>query len=121
PRMPTDPPGIEDVPFINGSVTVRNLGPRFDLRVGYLGITGPELFVLGAGDIDIDPAAPPNRSSQFIYDKPRITNLSARDGKAAQPVTSTAGSRPAATWCSRPSLGAARWRGSGSPSRRPPR
>jgi hypothetical protein len=82
PRTPTDPPGLDDVPFVHGSVTVRNLGPRFDLRVGYLGITGPEQFVLGAGDIDIDPDAPPNRSSQFVYDKPRVTNLVAGDGKA---------------------------------------
>jgi hypothetical protein len=80
PRLPTDPPGIEDVPFINGSVTVRNLDPKQTLRVGYLGVIGAELFVLGSGDIDIDPTAPPNRSVQVMYDKPRVTNLIAGDG-----------------------------------------
>lgn len=82
PRMPTDPPGIDDVPFINGSVTLHNVAPKVDVRVGYLGIVGPELFVLGAGEIDIDSSAPANRSTQFSYDKPRVTNLIAGDGKA---------------------------------------
>jgi hypothetical protein len=80
PRLPTDPPGIDDVPFINGSVTLRNVDPRHTLRVGYLGVVGAELFVLGSGDLEMDPTAPPNRSIQVMYDKPRVTSLIAGDG-----------------------------------------
>lgn len=74
PRLPTDPPEADDVPFINGTITLRNAPAKTVVRTGYIGITGPSP-ILGAGDIDIDPTLPAERAAQFIWDKPRVTGL----------------------------------------------
>jgi hypothetical protein len=79
PRQPTDPPGVEDVPFVNGSVTVRGAAPGAVLRVGYAAAPTPAAAPLGATEITL--GSTDNPWSQAVYDRPRVTTLVAGNGK----------------------------------------
>ncbi len=80
PRQPTDPPTVEDVPFINGSVFVHGAAPDSILTVGYAATPIPSVTALGGTEIRLGDPVIPARWSQIDNDKPRITNLIAGDG-----------------------------------------
>lgn len=79
PRQPTEPPGVEDVPFINGTVTVRNVSPGTALMTGYAAHPNGDNFPLGAVEIELGASAEPLRWEQRDYDQPRVTSLVAGD------------------------------------------
>jgi hypothetical protein len=79
PRQPDDPPGPEDVPYVNGAVAARGAGPGPALRVGYFGALGPDRFCLGSADAELDG----RQTVRAFYDKPHVTTLAA--GDAANP------------------------------------
>ena len=76
-RLPTDPPGVEDVPLINGTVKVIGAEPDATLTVGYAANPSPELFPLGAVEAPLDQTVPVHST----YDKPRVSSLVAGGGK----------------------------------------
>ncbi len=76
-RTPTDPPGVEDVPLINGSVTVRGAAPGATLMVGYAANPVPELTPLATVESPLGQGIP----AHSTYDKPRVSSLIAGDGK----------------------------------------
>jgi len=77
PRQPNEPPGVEDVPLVNGSVTVVGTAPGAVLTVGYAANPQPDLYPLGAAQIPLGDEV----TAQATYDKPRVTSLTAGDGK----------------------------------------
>lgn len=79
PRQPTEPPEVEDVPFINGTVTVRNVAPGSVLMTGYAAHPTGEHFPLAAVEIELTDSAEPLRWEQRDYDTPRLTSLIAGD------------------------------------------
>jgi hypothetical protein len=79
PRQPTEPPGVEDVPLINGTVVVRNASPGTVLMTGYAAHPSGDNFPLGAVEIELGTSAEPLRWEQRDYDQPRITSLIAGD------------------------------------------
>ncbi|MCS7271915.1 MAG: hypothetical protein NZ703_12620, partial [Gemmataceae bacterium] len=79
PRQPTEPPGVEDVPLINGTVVVRHAPPGSILMTGYAAHPSGEQFPLGAVEIELGETAEPLRWEQRDYDAPRITSLIAGD------------------------------------------
>lgn len=79
PRQPTEPPGVEDVPLINGTVTVRNASPGAVLMTGYAAHPSGDNFPLGAVEIELGASAEPLRWEQRDYDQPRVTSLIAGD------------------------------------------
>jgi hypothetical protein len=81
PRQPTDAPGVEDVPFVNGSVTVRGAPADATLRAGYAAAPTDKTFPLGATEIQLGEPVNPPRWSQANPDPPRVTNLIAGNGK----------------------------------------
>jgi hypothetical protein len=81
PRRPADPPTEEDVPFINGSVSVQNAPPEALLTVGYISMPTAQSPALGTAQITLGEPINPPRWTQVEYDKPRVTNLIAGDGK----------------------------------------
>jgi hypothetical protein len=81
PRQPTDQPGVEDVPLINGAVTVLGAPADATLRVGYVATPTPSTFPLGGTEIQLGEPIEPPRWAQADHDHPRITNLIAGNGK----------------------------------------
>ncbi len=81
PRQPTEPPGPDDVPFVNGTVTVRNAPPAAVLIVGYASTPTPTSVAFGSAEIGLGEPVVPPRWVQSVYDKPRVTNLVGGDGK----------------------------------------
>ncbi len=79
PRQPTEPPGVEDVPLINGTVAVRNVSPGAVLITGYAAHPNGDNFPLGAVEIELGASAEPLRWEQRDYDQPRVTSLIAGD------------------------------------------
>jgi hypothetical protein len=82
PRLPIEPPGVEDVPFINGSVTVLGAPPKSVLMTGYAaspnGTVSPGIAAL---DIELGESPDGQRWTERDDDKPRVTFLIAGDGK----------------------------------------
>jgi hypothetical protein len=85
PRQPSELPGAEDVPLINGSVTVRGARADTVLRVGYggAGSAQPEMmtFPLGSTEIQLGDPIDPLRWNQTSVDPPSVTSLIAGNGK----------------------------------------
>lgn len=77
-RTPTEAPGSEDVPFINGSVTVRGATPGTALVTGYAN-PNPTMFPVVV--VEVVPGNDTIPWGQRDYDKPRVTSLVAGDGK----------------------------------------
>jgi hypothetical protein len=77
PRLPTEPPGAEDVPFINGSVTVVGAAPGAVLVTGYAAHPKTDVFPLGSAQVTLGESI----TAESTHDKPRITTLMAGDGK----------------------------------------
>ena len=85
PRLPIEPPGMEDVPFINGSVTIVNPPPKAVLMTGYAASPNGMVSQVGiaALEIDIGESADGLRWVERDDDKPRMTFLIAGDDKKA--------------------------------------
>lgn len=84
PRIPTEPPGVEDVPFINGTVTVAGAAPGANLMTGYAASPAGPNAQIGIAAVDIDLARTEGEPEQWTErsdDKPRMTFLIAGDGK----------------------------------------
>jgi hypothetical protein len=82
-RLAIEPPGMEDVPFINGSVTVVNAPPKAVIMTGYAASPNGMVSQIGIAALDIELAESPNGqpSTERDDDKPRVTYLIAGDGK----------------------------------------
>lgn len=83
PRLPIEPPGPEDVPLINGSVTVNGAGPKPVLITGYAASPNGASSQVGIAALDIELSESPDgpKWTQRNDDKPRVTSLIAGDGK----------------------------------------
>jgi hypothetical protein len=83
PRLPLEPPGIEDVPLINGEVTITGAGPKPVLMTGYA--AAPNAMGAGIGiaavDMEITDAAEGPKWTERDDDKPRVTFLIGGDGQ----------------------------------------
>jgi len=82
-RSPLEPPGIEDVPFINGSVTVANAPPKSMILTGYATNLNAANSSTGIAVLDIELGESP-AGQPWTWrddDKPRVTYLIAGDGK----------------------------------------
>jgi hypothetical protein len=77
-RHPAEQPGPEDVPFVNGKVTVRGATPGIALVTGY---ANPKATMFPVVVIDVPLGNPNSPWAQRDYDKPRVTSLIAGDGK----------------------------------------
>ncbi|MBA4065771.1 MAG: hypothetical protein C0501_19045 [Isosphaera sp.] len=72
PRQPDDPPGPDDVPYVNGAVAVRGAGPGAAVRTGYFGALGPDRFALAAApELELGS----RQTARSNYDKPHVTTL----------------------------------------------
>lgn len=80
-RQPTEPPGVEDVPLVNGAVTLRGAPVDSVLVVGYAATPTPTTSAFGVGEIRVGDPVLPVRWSQTTHDTPRVTTLIAGDGK----------------------------------------
>ena len=82
PRLPIEPPGVEDVPFINGSVTLIGASAGANMMTGYAASPGP-MCPVGIAAVDIDLAGMEGgpQWTERDDDKPRVTSLIAGDGK----------------------------------------
>ncbi len=80
-RQPIDPPAPEDVPFVNGAVTVTGANSEATLMVGYAAHPSPEVFPLGDAEIRLGEPVDPPRWTSTTHDTPRISHLIAGDGK----------------------------------------
>jgi hypothetical protein len=77
PRQVSEPPGVEDLPYIKGYVNVIGAPPKTTLRVGFAATPDEQSFALGTADVEI-------REPLWVrtdFDKPPITTLIAGDGK----------------------------------------
>lgn len=83
PRLPIEPPGLEDVPFINGSVMVTGTAPGAVLMTGYAASPNGMASPVGIAGVDIELAESPDgpKWTERNDDKPRVTFLIAGDGK----------------------------------------
>jgi hypothetical protein len=83
PRLPIEPAGLDDVPFINGSVTVVGAAPGTVLITGYAAGPNGNVSQIGIAGVDIELAASPDgpKWTERDDDKPRVTTLIAGDGK----------------------------------------
>ena len=83
PRLPIEPPGLDDVPFINGSVTVAGAAPGAVLISGYVTGASEKTSDIGIAAVDAELAESPGgpKSVTSDEDKPRVTTLIAGDGK----------------------------------------
>ena len=116
PRQPTEPPGVEDVPLVNGSVTVIGAAPDAVLTTGYAGYPKPDQSPpFAAVDLQLGEPVSPPRWELRDYDKPRVTSLIAGDGKMIPSHYEHSKLTPGAIWSSPPSA-VARPRGNGSMS-----
>ncbi|HSQ54971.1 MAG TPA: hypothetical protein VLM40_04425, partial [Gemmata sp.] len=68
PRLPTEPPGVDDVPLINGNIAVKQAPAGAVLRVGFAATPTPSTFALGGTDIQLGEPIDPPRSSQASTD-----------------------------------------------------
>jgi len=82
-RLAIEPPGMEDVPFINGSVVVLNAPPKPVIMTGYAASPNGTVSQIGIAALDIELGESPNGqpSTERDDDKPRVTYLIAGDGK----------------------------------------
>jgi len=82
PRLPIEPPDLEDVPFINGSVTVTGAAPGAVLMTGYAARPNGTISQVGTAAVDIELAeSGGQRWTTWDDDKPRVTSLIAGEGK----------------------------------------
>lgn len=83
PRLPIEPPGIEDVPLINGSVTVVGASGKPVLMTGYAASPNGTSSPVGTAalDIELGESTDGQRWTERADDKPRVTFLIAGDGK----------------------------------------
>jgi hypothetical protein len=82
PRLPTEPPGVEDVPFINGSVTVFGAPPGAVVMTGYATTpVGMSSHGIAGVEIECDASKEVPTWKEFAFDAPRMTFLVAGDGK----------------------------------------
>lgn len=80
PRQPTEPPGLEDLPYVAGSVYVHGAAPKVHLMTGYAN-PAPTQFPIGVVDLELGEPINPPRWERRDYDKPRVTTLIAGDGR----------------------------------------
>jgi len=85
PRLPIEPPGLEDVPFINGSVTLMGAPSGAVVMTGYAAAPNGTVSNVGIAALDIELGESPEgqKWTQRDDDKPRVTSLIAGDGKKA--------------------------------------
>jgi hypothetical protein len=81
PRQPTEPPGPEDLPYIQGSVSVVGAPPTTLLRVGYIVDQSPGVFDMGSADLTLAELATSVGWLRNDTYKPRVTMLLPGDGK----------------------------------------
>jgi hypothetical protein len=83
PRLPIEPPGVEDVPLINGSVSVVGASAKPVLMTGYAASPNGTRSSVGIAALDIELGESPDgqRWTERADDKPRVTFLIAGDGK----------------------------------------
>src|SRR5262249_6018273 len=62
-------------------VVVRGASPGATLMVGYVANPTPEVFAFVTADVTLADPGQPGKSVRMDYDKPRVTVLSAGDGK----------------------------------------
>jgi len=78
-RLPTDPPGPDQVPYVKGTVNLKVPAPNANLRVGYISSLPMDNLALGLVSADLDG----RQQARANYDKPHLTSLLAGDGQAA--------------------------------------
>lgn len=66
------PPGPEDAPFVQGTVTLAGAGPDAQVKVGYAGEPKPNEL---AFDVIQMPFVGPNQSARSDHAKPRVTTF----------------------------------------------
>ena len=83
PRLPIEPPDVDDVPLINGSVTVTGAAPGAVLVTGYAASPNGMTSQVGIAAVDIELAESAGglKWATLDHDKPRVTSLIAGDGK----------------------------------------
>jgi hypothetical protein len=84
PRLPTEPPEVDDVPLINGTVAVAGAGPGTTLMTGYAAAPNGSTSQVGIAAVDIELGESPAGAkwATLDHDKPRVTSLIAGDGKS---------------------------------------
>lgn len=75
PRQPTDPPGVDDVPLINGTVVVKNAPADCVLRTGFAAAPTDKTFPLGGTEIQLGEPVSPPRWAQASPDPPRVSSI----------------------------------------------
>jgi hypothetical protein len=83
PRLPTEPPGIEDVPLINGKVTIANAAANATLMTGYAASPGGSASPIGIAGVELQLGGMEEgpRWTERDDDKPRATFLVIDDAK----------------------------------------
>jgi hypothetical protein len=114
-RPPTEPPGADDAPFVQGAVTVAGATAETKLKVGYAGMPKAGEFAIDSVEM---PFAGKGLSGRSDHAKPRVTVLVSADApdKAGRYehtrlaagkylVFASAGPAPAAKWVTVPADG----------------